>query len=98
MNINIQWFVITTHPVAFIIIINLQLSVGDDSLYPVNNFFTGFHNNAVNRILCKDDIDILSGYNGIEITYRSRLPDDSPGAGKAICSGFITGNNNRNHY
>jgi hypothetical protein len=84
MNINIQRFIITTHPVTGIGIINHQLPVIDDGLYAPYNVFTCFNHYAVKRILRKDDVNILFGNDGIEIGYDPCLLNDNAGAGKTM--------------
>ena len=85
MNINVQGFIVTAHPITSIGIINHQLPVVDYGLNASYYFFTCFNHNAVDRILGKDDVNILSGNDGIEIGYDPCFFNDSAGAGEAIC-------------
>jgi hypothetical protein len=93
MNINIQRFIVTAQPVTGIVVANHQLTVVDSGFYTSYYVFTGFNLHTVDHILCENDIDILIGNDGIEISYHTGLFYDITRTGKTICSGFLTGGN-----
>lgn len=78
MNIYIQWLTVTANPVAFIVIVNLKLSVGDIRFDAINYILTSFNDNTVDRILGQNNINILSGNNSVEVSNGTNLLDNSP--------------------